>query len=199
MLGTEYKMTKKFGRTLKTGKALTRCKEERIQTAFQKTFLCLFGCFGSYLQYFIAPHGIFLALRSLSFSVARGILAHWPGIEPESSTLQGRFLTTGPPRKSPDCYLNHDGGSCLCACMCVHVRRKKGVESFRNFFLFSISCDLCSLGWMSNAIVVHCDLSSKAFLQTRKHSKQSQKCGLHDYKELLQAFFFFSPRNLAKS
>ena len=43
---------------------------------------------------------------------------------------------------------------------------------------------------MSNAIVVHCDLCSKAFLQTLKRSKQSQKCGLHDYKELLQAFFF---------
>ena len=197
MLGTAYKMTKKSGRTLKTGKALTRCKEGRIQTAVFFN-IYLFGCFGSYLQHFIASCGIFLALHSLSCSVARGILVPWLGIEPESSALQGRLLATGPPRKSPNCYLNHDGCICLYAHMCVHTRRKKSVESFRNFFLFSISCDLCSLGWMSNAIVVHCDLSSKAFLQTLKRSKQSQKCGLHDYKELLQAFFF-SSRNLAKS
>ena len=31
---------------------------------------------------------------------ACGILVPWPGIEPVSSALQGRFLTTGPPRKS---------------------------------------------------------------------------------------------------
>ena len=29
-----------------------------------------------------------------------GILVPWPGIEPESFALEGKFLTTGPPRKS---------------------------------------------------------------------------------------------------
>ena len=29
--------------------------------------------------------------------VARGILALWPGVEPASPALEGRFLTTGPP------------------------------------------------------------------------------------------------------
>ena len=36
----------------------------------------------------------------LSSSMACGILAPRPGIEPESPVLQGRFLTTGQPGKS---------------------------------------------------------------------------------------------------
>ena len=36
----------------------------------------------------------------LSCPAACGILAPWPGIEPGSPALQGRFLTTGPPGKS---------------------------------------------------------------------------------------------------
>ena len=35
----------------------------------------------------------------LSFSAACGILVPQPRIEPASPVLQGRFLTTGPPRK----------------------------------------------------------------------------------------------------
>ena len=31
-----------------------------------------------------------------------GILVPWPGIEPMTSALQGAFLTTGPPTKSPE-------------------------------------------------------------------------------------------------
>ena len=38
----------------------------------------------------------------LSCPVACGILVPLPGIEPMSPALQGRFLTTGPPGKSPD-------------------------------------------------------------------------------------------------
>ena len=34
--------------------------------------------------------------------MACGILVPWPGIEPMTSALQGGFLTTGPPRKSPE-------------------------------------------------------------------------------------------------
>ena len=36
----------------------------------------------------------------LSCSTACEVLDHWPEIKPESSALQGRFLTTGPPGKS---------------------------------------------------------------------------------------------------
>ena len=40
------------------------------------------------------------ALHRLSCSSAYGVLVSWPGIEPASSALQGRFLTTGTPGKS---------------------------------------------------------------------------------------------------
>ena len=40
--------------------------------------------------------------HGLSCSSACGILLPQPGIEPVSPALQGRFLTTGPPGKSPD-------------------------------------------------------------------------------------------------
>ena len=41
-----------------------------------------------------------VVLRGLSCSKAHGILVPWPGIEPMSPALQGRFLTTGLPGKS---------------------------------------------------------------------------------------------------
>ena len=37
----------------------------------------------------------------ISCSMAGGIFVPQPGIEPMSPALQGRFLTTGPPGKSP--------------------------------------------------------------------------------------------------
>ena len=37
----------------------------------------------------------------LSCPVACGILVPWPGMEPAFPALEGRFLTTGPPGKSP--------------------------------------------------------------------------------------------------
>ena len=40
------------------------------------------------------------------FSMAFGVLVPQPGINPVHPTLQGRFLTTGPPRKSPKCILH---------------------------------------------------------------------------------------------
>lgn len=58
-----------------------------------------------------------------------------------------------------------------------------------NFFYSPFRVVLCSLGSMSNFIVVHYDMSLKDFLQTLKHSKQSHKCVLHDHKELLETFF----------
>ena len=50
-----------------------------------------YSSFGGQAQYW--------SLR-LSCSEACGILVPWPGIEPMSPALQGRFLTTKPPRKS---------------------------------------------------------------------------------------------------
>ena len=41
-----------------------------------------------------------VAARGLSCPAACGILVPWPGIEPVSPVMEGRFLTTGPPRKS---------------------------------------------------------------------------------------------------
>ena len=40
--------------------------------------------------------------RGLSCPVACGILVPQPGIKPASPALQDRFLTPGPPGKSPD-------------------------------------------------------------------------------------------------
>ena len=45
--------------------------------------------------------GSVVAARGLSCSAACGILLLRPGIEPVSPALEGRFLTTGPPGKSP--------------------------------------------------------------------------------------------------
>ena len=43
-----------------------------------------------------------VVVLGLSCSVASGSLVPEPGIEPSSSALEGRFLTTGPSGKSPD-------------------------------------------------------------------------------------------------
>ena len=45
--------------------------------------------------------GSLVAAHRLSCPAARGILVPWPGIKPASPALEGRFLTTGPPGKSP--------------------------------------------------------------------------------------------------
>ena len=45
--------------------------------------------------------GLVVAAHGLSCSAACGILVPQPGIEPASPGLQGGFLTTGPPGKSP--------------------------------------------------------------------------------------------------
>ena len=53
----------------------------------------------------VATHGIsvvVLGLCSCGMQVtAYGILVLWPGTEPVSPAFEGRFLTTGPPRKPP--------------------------------------------------------------------------------------------------
>ena len=44
--------------------------------------------------------GSVVAVRELSFLLARGILVPWPGMKPASPALDGGFLATGPPGKS---------------------------------------------------------------------------------------------------
>ena len=48
---------------------------------------------------------VFIVARGLNCPIACGILVPQPGIKPVSPALEGRFLTTGPPGKSP----------CLCS------------------------------------------------------------------------------------
>ena len=45
---------------------------------------------------------IYVVVHEPGCSVARGILVPWPVIEPVSPALQGRFLTTELPEKSPE-------------------------------------------------------------------------------------------------
>ena len=47
-------------------------------------------------------HWVFVVACGLSCSMACGILVPRPGMEPVSLALEAGFLTTGPPRKSPD-------------------------------------------------------------------------------------------------
>ena len=55
--------------------------------------------YGTQILYLRCKDSVVAAHR-LSCSVACGILVPWPGIEPMSFALQGRFLTTGPSGKS---------------------------------------------------------------------------------------------------
>ena len=54
-----------------------------------------------------------VAAHGLSCSEARRILVSWPGIEPASPALQGRFVATGPPG-SPSGIV---GRACLSFCL----------------------------------------------------------------------------------
>ena len=78
----------------------------RLDSFFKKyLFIYLFiGCIRSWLQH----TGSFVATRGLSCPAACGILVPRPGIEPTSPTLEGGFLTTGSPGKSPWFFLNFD-------------------------------------------------------------------------------------------
>ena len=52
-------------------------------------------------------HGSVLAMHGLVALEAYEIPVPQPGLEPPSPALQGRFLTTGLPGKSPQFRLNH--------------------------------------------------------------------------------------------
>ena len=56
-------------------------------------------------QELVAACGLFHVACGLSCPVACGILVPRPGIEPAFLALEGVFLTTGPPGKSPSCLL----------------------------------------------------------------------------------------------
>ena len=47
----------------------------------------------------------FLSSYGRNSPTARGILVHWPRLEPASPELEGRFVTTGPLGKSPPAHL----------------------------------------------------------------------------------------------
>ena len=68
-------------------------------------------------------HWVFVAALRVSLQLwltelrcpgACGILVPQPGIKPTSSALEGGFLTTGPPGKSPDQYFNLANVSWFC-------------------------------------------------------------------------------------
>ena len=69
---------------------------------------------------------IFLEAHRFSYPETCRILVLWPGIEPASPALEGEFLTTGPPRRSPGCASwansgpHHWGSLNLSEHTCVH-------------------------------------------------------------------------------
>ena len=78
------------------------------QCLFKKMYFYLLAWLHRVL---VAAHGTFVAslqhmdslvvVPGLSCSMVCGILDPQPGIEPASAALQGGFVTSGPPRKSP--------------------------------------------------------------------------------------------------
>ena len=71
-------------------------------------------------------HRIFTAVQGLSSVACRlscpgayEILVPRPGIKPASPALEDRFLTTGPPGKSPTLVLCYVTFSCLCTCCSI--------------------------------------------------------------------------------
>ena len=64
------------------------------------TLLPLTLFFSIYLPIHFWLHLVLVGARRLICPAACGILVPWPGIEPASPALEGRFLATGPPGKS---------------------------------------------------------------------------------------------------
>ena len=73
-------------------------KESAPETKLPTPFLSFFWL----CWIFIAVHGLSLMVRWLSCPTAWGILVPQSQIKPVSPALEGGFLTTGPPGKSPD-------------------------------------------------------------------------------------------------
>ena len=113
------------------------------------SFICLPEVLVASCGIFLVVYGLtVVALLRISCSVACGILALWPEIQPTSPELHGAFLTTGPWEKSVDllfCYLSrckkvrkrlnlkvcHD-----CSFNCeMHKKLRKYFLVFKNFYL----------------------------------------------------------------
>ena len=83
-----------------------------------------------------------------SCSAACGILVPWPGIKPTPPELQGRFLTTGPPGKSPDKLhliilfllgpLRHQYLSVVCLCFFIFNFSLQVLLSFICWFFWGL-------------------------------------------------------------
>ena len=76
--------------------------------SFLKKYLYLFDCVGLSCSMWELPLWRMdspVLARGLSFSMACRILVPWPGIEPMSPALQGRFSTTELPGKSQSEFL----------------------------------------------------------------------------------------------
>ena len=80
--------------------------------------------------------GFIVVAHRLSCPKAYGILSPGPGMEPASSALEGRFLTTGPPRKMSLTYILVQNISTL-------VWQQNGLNylpsKYLNFFLKNLS------------------------------------------------------------
>ena len=67
--------------------------------------------------------------RRLSCSVACGILVPRPGIKPSPSALEGGFLTTGPPGKSPGAIILRSENIDFKAKFFLVIRRTTSIKS----------------------------------------------------------------------
>ena len=97
---------------------------------FLNIYIFCFGCARSLLW----CTGFIVVACGLSCPKACGILSPGPGMEPASSALEGRFLTTGPPRKMSLTYILVQNISTL-------VWQQNGLNylSSNNFFLKNLS------------------------------------------------------------
>ena len=76
-----------------------------IHSFFSFLFLKIIHLAASALSCIVAglplqPSGFLLVARGLRCPLECGVLVPWPGIKPVFPVLQGRFVTTGSPRKS---------------------------------------------------------------------------------------------------
>ena len=121
------------------------------------------------IQIYLAALGLSCSMQVLSLqlscSLACGILVPRPWIKPASSVLNGRFLTTRPPRKIPeDASLPETLISCL---LCGYTLGKKIPFPAGMTQDFGSQTGLQDTGW-ERLFTVELNLCRSCFLQ-RKH------------------------------
>ena len=89
---------------LKFGAIKLKGHGEEETTIFLKILAALGFCCG--MGALFEGTGSVVAVLKLSCPAACGILPPWPWIEPASPAMEGGFLSTGPPGKSPGNFLN---------------------------------------------------------------------------------------------